>query len=405
MKSSALYLAPALLIATVVAARIALYAWKRRDVPGAVPLAIMALGVGWWTGTELVCLPFHSIIPQTARLATEFLGVIALPPAWLAFSFRFTGRLSRFKPGPIWAASLFGMLIVVLIATNRHHHLALSENRLGAAYWGFFIYAYICVLWGLVLMTQRMLELPAVYQVQFLVMICAGLLPVICNLLDDIVHPFGGWIDLTPFSFLLSAILVWHGLFRFRILDLLAVPQEMLLDTIRDGILVIDSKHRILEYNKAAAQLLNGLSPKMIGQSAQFLEIWERVQVLCQPGATTEREAVLQRNESIVFLEVRSNRFMTHRGEYKGSLLLLHDITDRRKAQEENERLVQQLRTALGEVKTLTGLLPICSSCKRIRNKSGSWDRVEHYLHQNTDATLTHGLCPQCAKSMFSDFS
>jgi PAS domain-containing protein len=405
VKSSAWFLAPALILATFIAAKITLYSWKRRDVPGAIPLALIALGAGWWTGVELICLPFHGLIPQAQRLALDFIGVSVLPPAWLAFSFRFTGRMSRFKSGFVWTATAIGLAIVTLFATNDFHHLVLANRQPCGLYWGFIFYANICVLWGLILMTQRMLELPAAYQGQFIVMVVAGLLPAACNLVDDCARPFDGRLNLTPFSFLFSAILVWYGLFRLRILDLLTIPQEMLLDIIKDGILVIDSKHRVLEYNTAAATLLPGLTPHVIGQSASSLEIWPRIQDLCQPGTARTVEVVLLRGEEPAFLEVRSNRFLSNQGACKGSLLLLHDITERRKAQAENDQLVRQLRTALSEVKTLTGLLPICSSCKRIRNKSGTWDRIERYLKENTDATLTHGLCTECAKSMFSDFS
>jgi hypothetical protein len=65
------------------------------------------------------------------------------------------------------------------------------------------------------------------------------------------------------------------------------------------------------------------------------------------------------------------------------------------------ESTVQELRTALARVKTLHGLLPICSSCKRIRDDTGYWHQVEVYLHENTDADFTHGLCPGCLKKLY----
>ncbi len=63
----------------------------------------------------------------------------------------------------------------------------------------------------------------------------------------------------------------------------------------------------------------------------------------------------------------------------------------------ERKRLVRQLEQALSEVKTLSGLLPICGSCKKIRDDGGYWNQIETYVAQHTSASFSHGLCPECA--------
>lgn len=77
------------------------------------------------------------------------------------------------------------------------------------------------------------------------------------------------------------------------------------------------------------------------------------------------------------------------------------DITAQRRAEHERERLIADLRRALDQVKTLTGLLPICASCKKIRDGAGQWQPLEAYLTGHTDAELTHGLCPDCAEALY----
>lgn len=72
------------------------------------------------------------------------------------------------------------------------------------------------------------------------------------------------------------------------------------------------------------------------------------------------------------------------------------DITDRKRADDERERLVQELRTALAEVKTLRAILPICSYCKKIRDDENYWQSVEAYISRHTHATFSHGICPSC---------
>ena len=75
----------------------------------------------------------------------------------------------------------------------------------------------------------------------------------------------------------------------------------------------------------------------------------------------------------------------------------------RKKAEEERERLVHELKEALVRVKTLTGLLPICASCKRIRDERGHWDPVETYIGERSDAEFSHGLCPDCEKKAYEE--
>lgn len=67
-----------------------------------------------------------------------------------------------------------------------------------------------------------------------------------------------------------------------------------------------------------------------------------------------------------------------------------------RKSKKEQQELVTKLRGALAEIKVLRGLVPVCSSCKKIRNDQGFWDNLESYLSEHTDAVVTHGLCPEC---------
>lgn len=66
--------------------------------------------------------------------------------------------------------------------------------------------------------------------------------------------------------------------------------------------------------------------------------------------------------------------------------------------------LIERLQTALNEVKTLKGLIPICSSCKKVRNDDGYWDQIEKYIREHSEADFSHSLCPDCIKELYPDF-
>jgi DNA repair exonuclease SbcCD ATPase subunit len=80
------------------------------------------------------------------------------------------------------------------------------------------------------------------------------------------------------------------------------------------------------------------------------------------------------------------------------------EVAQRKQAEEEREKLIRELQYALSEVKTLSGLLPICASCKKIRDDKGYWSQIEEYIRKHSDAEFTHGLCPGCAEKLYPEF-
>lgn len=75
------------------------------------------------------------------------------------------------------------------------------------------------------------------------------------------------------------------------------------------------------------------------------------------------------------------------------------------KAEHERDLLIKQLQEALTTIKTLSGLLPICSSCKKIRDDHGYWEEVELYVKKHSTAEFTHGICPVCCKTLYGDIN
>lgn len=72
---------------------------------------------------------------------------------------------------------------------------------------------------------------------------------------------------------------------------------------------------------------------------------------------------------------------------------------------QEKQKLIAELQDALKKVKKLSGLLPICSSCKKIRNDGGYWDQVEEYIRKHSEAEFTHSICPECVQKLYPDLN
>lgn len=82
---------------------------------------------------------------------------------------------------------------------------------------------------------------------------------------------------------------------------------------------------------------------------------------------------------------------------------LLEEIAERKAGEEQREALVDELRNALANVRQLTGILPICSCCKKIRDDSGYWQQVESYVREHSAAEFSHSLCPDCLKRLYPE--
>lgn len=98
---------------------------------------------------------------------------------------------------------------------------------------------------------------------------------------------------------------------------------------------------------------------------------------------------VLQLGENLCFIMLNSERLESELVEAKTTLSLT----------------VQELERALGEVKTLTGLLPICAHCKNVRDDQGYWQAVEHFIEERSEAQFSHGICPDCLKKLYPEFA
>jgi hypothetical protein len=83
---------------------------------------------------------------------------------------------------------------------------------------------------------------------------------------------------------------------------------------------------------------------------------------------------------------------------------LVREVTEQKHLEKEKEKLIKDLQDALGQVKTLKGLLPICSACKNVRDDQGYWKQIEVFISKHSEAEFTHSICPECAKKMYPEY-
>ena len=156
-----------------------------------------------------------------------------------------------------------------------------------------------------------------------------------------------------------------------------------------DGILIVDNKGVVRFVNPAAEVLFSCKAEEFLGRLFGFPVV---------SGETIELDIVHGEAGKII-AEMRVVE-MDWEGE-RAYLASLRDITERKQAEEERKKLILQLQDALEKVKQLSGLLPICSFCKKIRDDDGYWNKIETYIETHSEAEFSHSMCQECAKKHY----
>jgi len=107
-----------------------------------------------------------------------------------------------------------------------------------------------------------------------------------------------------------------------------------------------------------------------------------------------------RKDETFLPVLVSATASFDETGQFLMSRSIVYDLTYRKRAEEERERLIKELQAALNQVRVLSGLLPICSYCKKIRDENNQWQQIEVYIRDRSAAKFSHGVCPQCIKHL-----
>jgi PAS domain S-box-containing protein len=171
------------------------------------------------------------------------------------------------------------------------------------------------------------------------------------------------------------------------------------------GMLIADPDYRVLKANKALCEMLGYTEADLTGRSIGEIthaEDMEKSAGLSKqllhgevPLFRLEKRYV-KKNGDLLWVNLTVTAIRGQEGKVLYALGMVENISRRKLAEQERERLVRDLQQALDNAKTLHGLLPMCAWCKKIRNDKGYWQKVETYVQEHSDASFTHGICPEC---------
>ena len=416
-------------IALILLCGAAAYGWRFRDRDTGFWYAAFCMAAAAWTA--LVALMALSPPDWAARwLALKYLFIQLAPVAVLMYALAFAD-LARGVRGRILAVLLVvPVLTQAVVWTNDLHHAMLRElvfertgmltylSRVvfGPFYWVNVAHGYLLVLASLVVVIGSAWRAGALARAQAAAIAVGILAPAIANVLL-ITGIFPRVADPMPLGVALTALVLWWTTLRHRLLDLVPVARNMLVDALADGMLAVDARGRAVDLNPAMAAILGLQARTAIGRPASELlaaapELAARfpgaVVVggetgLARPGDAAAAPAHPAPVASFASVCIGEREFEARVAPLPGAaqLLVLHDRTERRRLERQRENLIAELRAALAKVRTLEGLLPMCARCKCVRGSNGAWLPVDEYLRDQAGATVSHGICPKCRDALY----
>jgi PAS domain-containing protein len=202
---------------------------------------------------------------------------------------------------------------------------------------------------------------------------------------------------------------------------------ESLIQHCAVAIFAIDADHKVIHWNRACEELSGVKAAGIIGTRDHWKPFYDHKRpclsdILIKGDAEKMPEHYTIYGPSVLlpnglhaegwypdvggktrYIIFDAAPIYNHSGELVAAIETLQDITERKRIEEERERLNVELKDALEKIKTLTGLIPICAGCKKIRDDKGYWNQLELYVEEHSDAVFSHGLCPECFQKYFPE--
>jgi PAS domain S-box-containing protein len=358
---------------------LAVRTWRQRSVSGAVAdtITFLMLAVIWW----IVDYTFEIVSTDPAQKAfwhrAKFLGIVTIPVVWFAFSALYTGRTRWVTKQRLALLAVIPTITTFLIWTNSTFHLvwatygpesvgefSVINSTTAIWFWVHSFYSYGLIVVGTALLVRQFAGSPRLYRRQLTAVIIAALVPFVASAITV----FGSTlIDFTPFAFAVTGFSFTLGLMRYQLLDLVPIARDLVINSMSDGMIVLDRLERIVELNPAAEKVINRTAADLIGQPVmQVLKVLSRHPELADRYRTMETirdEVVLEDGANPRFLDVRVSPLRDSQGRLTGRVIVFRDITERKLAeqriQSQNEALVRtndELGRARKQAETATQL-------------------------------------------------
>jgi len=336
------------LIATaIISATSALYMWLRNRVPGSKTALLVALAnVLWMVGYALE----SGSVDAWDKIfwnKMQYVGIVTMPTAWLVFTLQYTGREKWLTRCNLALLCIEPVATLVLVFTNETHSLIWGPVALdtsgslqplirphGVGYWTHAAYTYMLILVIAILLAQMLIRSRQLYRRQASLLLFGALLPALGSaIMLAGLNPFPQ-LDLTPLAATASSLILTWSLFRTRVGDIVPVARGVVVESMRDGVIVLDEQNRIVDLNASAQRMVDHTPSAAIGQPLERVRPdWSDLIKDPDDNGETSKEVVLSIDGMQRTFDVRISPTVDWRGRTTSRVVVLRDSTDRKRAE------------------------------------------------------------------------
>ncbi len=296
---------------------LALFAWRRHDIPGARPFALLSLAGAVYALGYTFEISSYSLPNILLYLKIEYLGISMIPAFLIIFALSYTGRSRRLSAFTLAAIFFIPFVTLFLVWSAGSHELFYRNIQLNTAgpfpvisftrgpwYWVYVAYMGLATVYSNVLFIQMWLNSSRIYHRQIAAVVTASLIPWAAHLIYQTRQ--GAWVlDLAPFALTLSGVLFFLALFKFQLFSLVPIALRTLYQSLPDGILVFDRHNQLVDANGPAQNYLKVTKKDMGSLADMVLSNWPDISDLVRNSDGNIRaEMKCDFHGSIVWFEV-----------------------------------------------------------------------------------------------------
>mgnify|MGYP006285049611 CR=1 FL=1 len=360
-----------LILALVLSLIILVISLLKRRVRSSIPFAVMMIGLIIWTSFSVLQIPFDDFNVLRILVRFEYMGIVLVPTAFLAFSISYTGLGKNLKRIHMVLFLIEPLLVIIFSWTNELHHLfwveegtfdfagvILFTGKYGMVFWAHTVYSYVILISAAVILIAYSIKNFSLYKMQSTTLMVGLLIPVGGNFLSITgLLPLNG-LDITPICFVTTCLLFAVSIFKFDLLKLTPVARVKILEAINEGVLVIDENQMITDINPAGTEMFETPGGEAVGKKLnEILQIDPEIieNLISTDGG--EVEVRIPRQDSVRFYRIMFKNLDNVSRRYQGKVLIITDITIRKKTEialkEARDNLELKVQERTGELQRL----------------------------------------------------
>jgi diguanylate cyclase (GGDEF)-like protein len=352
------------LATTIITLVVGLVSLGHKGVPGAAALGLLMLNVAEWSLGAALELSSVGIPAKIFWSKVEYLGTLSAPVFYLILALEYNRMehwLTRRRIAMLFVIPVIAFLLAV---TNEWHSLIWNSftpspaggNLLvyghGAAFWALVVgYSYLMVLSGSILFIWAVLRFPSGFDRQSLTILVGVAVPLAGSVIYISGRSPAPGLDITPISFAVCGIFLLWGMLSFQLFDLVPVARDLLIERMSDGVLLLDSRGRIVDTNPAFQRMFTTI--RIGDQGSDVFAPWPAL----LEGSWESTESRSEVITSAGSLELSISPLFDRRGRFIGRLIMVRDISERRNSEQALQEANQSLRSQLAEIEALQASL------------------------------------------------